>query len=124
MNAEDALRCFSTVGADFGTTRFPRYAKEVQLDRRGVSEDGGLVVLIHKQLGCLVLGRYVSFPCTKAASNGLIGGMAIETAYQACPSQVSRGGMTRLGAYGLSMFPVAKQSRADQDLWKRCDSDM
>lgn len=51
MNAEDALRRCSTVGPDFGTTRFPRYAEEEQLDRRGVSEDGGLVVLIHKQIG-------------------------------------------------------------------------
>ena len=43
----------STVGTETGATRFPRYAKELQLDGWGVSEDGVSVVLIHKQLCAL-----------------------------------------------------------------------
>ncbi len=49
----DQVGIFSTVRVDVGATRFPQYAKRMQLDW-GVSEDGGLVVLIHKQRVVLV----------------------------------------------------------------------
>lgn len=52
---------FSTVGTELGTTRSFRYAKETQLDG-AVSEDGVVVVLIHKQrLGACQAGGVVLF---------------------------------------------------------------
>jgi hypothetical protein len=93
MNAEDAWLCYSTVGADFGTTGFPRYAKEVQLDWRGVPEDGSLVVLIHKQFGCLVPDRYAVVLGAQRRRVATRIEMVDREGLQACSSgDVSKGG--------------------------------
>jgi hypothetical protein len=63
----------STVGTDLRTTRSFRYAKETQLDG-AVSEDGVVVVLIHKQrLGACQAGGVVLFAAGEGVAEKMRG---------------------------------------------------
>lgn len=89
----------STVGEERRTTRYPRYAKRLQLGR-GVSEDGDFVVLIHKQLLSSGYRLLMRFRWRRCRGEGVEGGEEGRRAMLAVQFRQKLGG--RDGACGSS----------------------